>query len=249
MSGRLAGKVAIVTGAASGLGRRYALALAAEGADLVLCDVADADEVATAIRAGGTRAIVSICDVSEPEAVAASVAAAESAFGAIHILVNNAALMGPSSRSFDRITTAEWDRVMAVNVRGPFEFAKAVLPIMRRQRYGKIVNISSGMAFKGSPYLLDYVSSKGAVIAMTRALARELGGDGIGVNCIAPGLVLTEGAKAVAAAAAQPAIDSRSFKREQTPDDLVGALVFFASPESDFITGQTVVVDGGSAMH
>jgi NAD(P)-dependent dehydrogenase (short-subunit alcohol dehydrogenase family) len=173
----------------------------------------------------------------------------ERAFGAVHILVNNAAIMGSSSRPLDQITTAEWDRLMAVNARGPFEFVKAVLPVMRRQQYGKIINISSGMVFKGNPFLLDYVASKGAVIAMTRAMARELGTDHIGVNCIAPGLVLTEGAKAVAGHAAQPAIESRSFKREQTPDDLVGALIFFASPESDFITGQTVVVDGGSAMH
>ncbi len=215
----------------------------------MLCDIADASGVAEDLRRYGVRAIATSCDVAEPAAIASCVEQTERAFGGVHILVNNAALMGPSSRPFEAITTAEWDRLMAVNVRGPFEFVKAVLPIMRRQRYGKIVNISSGMVFKGSPFLLDYVASKGAIIAMTRAMARELGADGIGVNCIAPGLVLTDGAKAVAQAAAQIAIDTRSFKREQTPDDLVGALIFFSSPESDFITGQTVVVDGGSAMH
>jgi NAD(P)-dependent dehydrogenase (short-subunit alcohol dehydrogenase family) len=139
---------------------------------------------------------------------------------------------------------------MAVNARGPFEFVKAVLPIMRRQKYGKIINISSGMVFKGSPNLLHYVASKGAVIAMTRAMARELGADGIGVNCIAPGLVPTDGAQAVAGDFVQQmAIDTRSFRREQTASDLVGTLLYFASADSDFVTGQTIVVDGGSSMH
>ncbi len=238
-----------MTGAANGLGRRYAEALAAEGAQLMLCDIADAQPLADDLARSGTRAAAAICDVADPAAIAACVAETERHFGEIHILVNNAAIMGAASRPFEQITTAEWDRLMAVNARGPFEFAKAVLPAMRRRQYGKIINISSGMVFKGSPYLLDYVASKGAIIAMTRVMARELGADNIGVNCIAPGLVLTEGAKAVAQHATQIAIDTRSFKREQTPDDLVGALIFFASPESDFITGQTVVVDGGSAMH
>jgi len=246
---RLTGKVAIVTGAANGLGRRYAQALAAEGAAVVACDIADAAPLVAELTAGGARAIATRCDVADPAQIAATVATAEATFGAIHILVNNAAIIGAASRPLEAITTAEWDRLMAVNARGPFEFVKAVLPVMRRQGYGKVINVSSGMAFKGSPYLLDYVTSKGAVIAMTRAMARELGADGIGVNCIAPGLVLTEGAKRVSAHAAQLAIDTRSFKREQTPDDLLGALLFFASAESDFITGQTVVVDGGSAMH
>jgi len=248
--GRLTGKVAIVTGAANGLGRTYARALAAEGALLSLCDVADASSLVAELRASGAQAIATICDVSDPAMIANAVRATEEAFGAIHVLVNNAALMGPPAKPLDEITTAEWDRLMAVNARGPFEFVKAVLPIMRRQGCGKIINISSGMVFKGSPYLLHYVASKGAIVAMTRAMARELGTDGIGVNCIAPGLVPTEGAKAVAQSAVQQmAIDTRSIKREQTPEDLVGALLFFASAESDFVTGQTVVVDGGASMH
>jgi NAD(P)-dependent dehydrogenase (short-subunit alcohol dehydrogenase family) len=248
--GRLTGKVAIVTGAANGLGRTYARALAAEGAHLSLCDVVDASALVAELRATGAQAVATVCDVSDSAMVAATVRATEEAFGAIHILVNNAALMGPAAKPLDEITTGEWDRLMAVNARGPFEFVKAVLPAMRRQRYGKIVNISSGMVFKGSPYLLHYVASKGAIIGMTRAMARELAADGIGVNCIAPGLVPTDGAKAVAQGATQQAaIDTRSIKREQTPDDLVGALLFFASAESDFVTGQTIVVDGGSSMH
>ena len=248
--GRLDGRVAIVTGAAGGLGRTYALALAAEGAGVALWDVADASSVAGEVRALGGKASVAICDVGDPASIATAMQATDAAFGAVDILVNNAALMGPSARPMTEITTAEWDRLMAVNVRGPFECVKAALPIMRRRQYGKIVNISSGMAFKGSPFLLHYVASKGAIVAMTRAMARELGPDGVRVNCIAPGLVMTEGATAVANAnVQQAAIDTRSLKREQTPDDLIGALLFLASPESDFITGQTVVVDGGSAMH
>jgi NAD(P)-dependent dehydrogenase (short-subunit alcohol dehydrogenase family) len=245
----LTGKVAIVTGAANGLGRTYALALAAEGAILSLCDVADAAAVLAELHARGAQAMATPCDVTEPAMVAEVVRRTDAAFGGVHILVNNAALMGPSAKPLDEITTAEWDRLMAVNARGPFEFVKAVMPIMRRQQYGKVINISSSMVFKGSPNLLHYVASKGAVIAMTRAMARELGADGVGVNCIAPGLVLTAGAQAVAGdATRRAAIETRSFKREQAPEDLVGALLFFASAESDFITGQTVVVDGGSAM-
>jgi NAD(P)-dependent dehydrogenase (short-subunit alcohol dehydrogenase family) len=246
---RLAGKIAIVTGAANGLGNTYARALAAAGASVVLCDIADATPLAEELAAAGAPMLALTCDVADPASIAAAVRATDERFGGVHILINNAALMGPAARPMEEITTAEWDHLMVVNVRGPFEFVKAVLPIMRRQQYGKIVNISSGMVFKGSPFLLNYVASKGAVIAMTRAMARELGPDNIMVNCIAPGLVLTEGAKAVSSAIAQVAIDTRSIKREQTPDDLVGSLLFFASADSDFITGQTVVVDGGSAMN
>jgi NAD(P)-dependent dehydrogenase (short-subunit alcohol dehydrogenase family) len=247
--GRLDSKVAIVTGGASGLGATYARALAAEGAAVVLCDIADATPLAAELTASGARALAVVCDVADPASIADAVRATEAQFGAAHILINNAALMGPSAKALEEITTAEWDGLMAVNVRGPFEFVKAVLPLMRRQQYGKIVNISSGMFFKGSPFLLHYVASKGAIIAMTRSMARELGPDNITVNCVAPGLVLTEGAKRVSGSIAQLAIDTRSLKREQTSDDLVGSIVFFSSPDSDFVTGQTVIVDGGSVMN
>ena len=175
----------------------------------------------------------------------------EEAFGGVHVLVNNAAFMGTSSKPFMDITSDEWDRIMTVNARGTFECSKAVVPLMRTHGYGKIVNVASGMVFKGSPNLLHYVASKGAIVAMTRVMARELGADGIGVNCIAPGLIMTDGAKLVTQDPGQIAfaVNSRSFKREQLPDDLVGTLLFLASSDSDFITGQTIVVDGGSAMH
>lgn len=251
MSGRLSGKVAVVTGAASGLGLTYARALAAEGANVSLFDLADPSDAAAELTASGVQAIAMRGDVTDAMAVGTLMRATEATFGTVHILVNNAALLGDSGKPFTEITSAEWDRLMSVNARGPFECAKAVVPIMRKQKYGKIINVASGMVFKGSPNLLHYVASKGAVVAMTRAMARELGGDNIGVNCIAPGLIMTAGAKAVSTNPAHVsfAIDSRAFKREQLPEDLVGSLIFFASNDSDFITGQTVVVDGGSAMH
>jgi NAD(P)-dependent dehydrogenase (short-subunit alcohol dehydrogenase family) len=155
-------------------------------------------------------------------------------------------------RSFAEIDDAEWDKVMAVNVRGVFDCAKAVLPAMQRQGYGKIINMASGTVFKGSPLLLHYVTSKGAIVAMTRALARELGPSNILVNAIAPGLTKSDGVNANHSYT-QAMFDanraSRALKREQQPQDLVGAVLFLASPESDFMTGQTMVVDGGSVTH
>ena len=178
--------------------------------------------------------------------------ATEQAFGGIQVLVNNAALFGKIARKpFAEIDSDEWDRVMAVNTRGPFECVKAVLPVMRRQRYGKIINIASGTVFKGTPMMLHYVASKGAIVAMTRALARELGEDGICCNALAPGLTLSNTVKGRNdySEVRRLNVESRALKREETPDDLVGALLFLASHDSDFMTGQTILVDGGSAMH
>jgi NAD(P)-dependent dehydrogenase (short-subunit alcohol dehydrogenase family) len=246
---RLAGRVAIVTGAGQGIGKVYARALAAAGAKVGLLDLADPAAVADEIRADGGEAVSGAADVTSPAAVAALVAETERRFGAVHVLVNNAALFTAlRSQPFEQIASEEWDRVMAVNTRGPFECAKAVLPAMRRQGYGKIINIASGTVFKGSPNLLHYVASKGAVVAMTRVMARELGADGISVNCIAPGFTESEMALEHAKRSG-PTVASRCFKRPETPEDLVGTLVFLASGESDFITGQTILVDGGSVMH
>jgi NAD(P)-dependent dehydrogenase (short-subunit alcohol dehydrogenase family) len=172
------------------------------------------------------------------------------AFGRIDVLVNNAAVFAAlKPQAFDAIAEPEWDRVMAVNVKGVWNCVKAVVPAMKAQGGGRIVNVASAIAPKGSPYLLHYVVSKGAVITMTRALARELGEFGIAVNALAPGLTLSDGVLKnpdIAAFQAAPVMQSRSFKREETPEDLEGALVFLASAESAFMTGQTVVVDGGS---
>jgi len=252
-TGRLNGRVAIVTGAAQGIGAQYARALAAEGAAVMLGDRLDAVPVAQAIVAAGGKASSVSLDVTDAVSVRNMVAETVRQFGSLDILVNNAGLFAQLAlKPFEEIDSAEWDRVMAVNVRGSFECAKAAAPEMRKKKYGKIVNIASGTVFKGAPMLLHYVTSKGAVIAMTRCLARELGDDGIRVNTLAPGLVMSEGVRAHAdwkGSTLNNNIASRAIKREATPEDLCGTLIYLCSPESDFVTGQVLVVDGGSVMH
>ncbi len=250
--GKLDGKVAILTGGAEGIGVAYANALAAEGAAVAIWDVVSADMVAAEIRAKGGKCISMVCDVTDSRAVSQSLSAVLAEFGGLHILVNNAAVFARmlDLKPFEELSSAEFDKALAVNVRGPFECAKAASPIMRKQGYGKIINIASGTAFKGTAGMLHYVASKGAVISMTRAMANELGADGIRVNCIAPGLVLTDAiARPGLEAFREGAVAARFLKQPQQPSDLAGALVFLASPDSDFITGQTIPVDGGSVMH
>jgi NAD(P)-dependent dehydrogenase (short-subunit alcohol dehydrogenase family) len=248
----LDGKVALVTGAAQGIGAAYAKALAAKGAAVCVSDVIETSQVVSVIHQAGGRALGVVADVTDPAAIEAMVAKAAETFGSVDILVNNAAMFGKLDlKPFAQIGSAEFDAVMKVNVRGTFECCKAVMPHMRRQRYGKIVNVASGTVFKGTPMLLHYVASKGAVVALTRALAREVGEDGIRVNCIAPGLTMSENVREnpTWADGVKANIASRCLKREEEPEDLVGTVVFLCSPESDFMTGQTLVVDGGSAMH
>lgn len=250
--GRLNGRTAIVTGAAQGIGETYAKALAAEGANVALCDLQMPEKVTAEIKAAGGQAFGQACDVTDPAALGGFVNRTVELYGGLQVLVNNAALFGPlGQKPFHQISSAEFDRVMSVNVRGTFECVKAVLPVMSRQRYGKIINIASGTVFKGTPFMAHYVASKGAIVALTRALARELGDNGVCCNCLAPGLTMSDVVRnnQIWAAPVAANIASRCFKREQTSEDLIGALIFLAAADSDFITGQTLVVDGGSAMH
>lgn len=247
--GRLTGRGVIVTGSAQGIGEAFAKALAAEGARVSLCDVNPTDQVVKEICSTGAEAIGHICDVSDPAAVGEMVRKTAAAFGNIQVLINNAAISGDiKPKPLTEISSAEWDRMMAVNARGPFECVKAVVPLMEKQRYGKIVNLASGMVFKGSPHMLHYASSKGAIISMTRCIARELGPKGIRCNCLAPGLTMSPTVIANPALLG-PHVGQRCLARDEVPEDIVGTIVFLASAESDFITGQTIVVDGGSAMH
>jgi NAD(P)-dependent dehydrogenase (short-subunit alcohol dehydrogenase family) len=251
--GRVDDRTILITGAAQGLGGTYARALAGEGARVSICDVRDPAPLVAEINAAGGRAMGSVVDVTQPEAVAHWVARSEAEFGPPTVLINNAAWAGEGTpKSFMEISSAEWERVMSINARGFFECAKAVVPLMRQRKYGKIVNISSGTFFSGIPGRLHYVASKGAIVGFTRALAREVGEDGICVNCIAPGLTLSDnirGKLAVLQAAREMEIKARAFKRDQMPEDLVGAVIYFSSAASDFVTGQVLVVDGGMVMY
>jgi len=252
LNGRLAGKVALVTGAAQGIGRAYALALAQEGARVCASDVVAPTETVAAIREAGGEAVGHRVDVTDQVLVDAMVADALATFGRIDVLVNNAALFATlKMKSFLELDPGEWDRVMAVNVRGTWQVTKAVAPVMARTGGGSIVNISSGTVFKGSPFLAHYVASKGAVVALTRALARELGDSKVRVNALAPGLVMSQGVQDHPGwnEAAKAIVASRSLKRDSRPEDMVGALLYLASDDSAFVTGQTLVVDGGSVMH
>ncbi len=249
---RLDGRVAIITGGGRGIGATYCAALAAEGAKVVVSDIVDTARTVDGIRQRGGEAIGMRCDVTAPDQIRAMVAGTIEAYGRIDVLVNNAALFADIRvKPFSEIDEAEWDTMMAINTRGVFSCAKAVVPEMKKNGYGKIVNIASSTVHKGVPMMLHYVASKGAVIAFSRALAREVGDDGICVNALAPGLTISEkvaGDDQWAPLRARN-LDSRAIKREETPEDLIGTLVFLCSSDSDFVTGQTVVCDGGSAMH
>ena len=249
---RLRQKVAVVTGGARGIGASFCEAMAAAGAKVVVADVLDGGPVVGRIEKAQGKAIYCKTDVTSQDSVKAMVADTLRAFGTIDVLVNNAALFANLHRKpFLEIDGDEWDTVMAVNVRGPFECAKAVAPIMIAKKKGKIVNMASGTVFKGQTGLMHYVSSKGAVVAMTRCLARELGPHNICVNAIAPGLTMSE---AVAESPdytgpnSEATVKSRAFQRAQAPADLIGTLLYLASDDSDFVTGQTIAVDGGSVM-
>lgn len=250
---RLDNDVAIVTGGAQGIGAAYAKALAEEGAKIVIADILDGTPLANEINASGGTAISMVVDVTNSAAVQAMVDDTLSQFGRIDILINNAALFATLQHSrFEDIPDEEWNAVMNVNVRGVWQMSKAVMPAMRAQRYGKIVNIASTTALKGTPMMLHYASSKGAVMAMTRAMAREVGEDNICVNAVAPGLTMSEGVLENGYWSEdwiERNVESRVLKRRAVPEDIVGAVLFLASRDADFITGQTMVIDGGAVAH
>lgn len=249
---RLAGKVAIVTGAAQGIGRTYALGLAAAGAKVCVSDVIDpADTVRQIIELGG-EAVGTRADVTDQASLDAMVELTMSSFGRLDVLVNNAALFANlRMKNFTDIDNAEWDRVMTVNVRGTWQTIKAATPALEKSGGGSVVNISSATVFKGSPMLAHYVASKGAIIAMTRALARELGPKSIRINAIAPGLVMSDQVQDHADWKGTNAtvVSQRALKRDSVPADMMGAVLFLATEDSAFMTGQTIVVDGGVVMH
>jgi NAD(P)-dependent dehydrogenase (short-subunit alcohol dehydrogenase family) len=251
--GRLDGEVAIVTGAAQGIGAAYAKGLAAEGASVVVNDVSDPAAVVEAITASGGTATGIVADVTDQAAVDAMVRRTVETYGRIDVLINNAALFGHLKlMSFEDIPEDEFDAVLRVNIRGVWQVSKAVVPEMRRQGYGKIVNIASGTVFKGTPLMLHYVSSKGAIVAMSRAMAREVGDDNICINTIAPGLTASENVLADqqwTGGMLDRNAATRCLQRHETPEDLVGTVIFLASHDSDFITGQVLCVDGGSVTH
>jgi NAD(P)-dependent dehydrogenase (short-subunit alcohol dehydrogenase family) len=248
---RLKDTVAIVTGGAQGIGRVYARRLLQEGARVVVADVVDPTEAVRELSSHGEIHGL-VTDVASAPDAARMAAETLGRFDRIDVLVNNAAVFATLRPTpFDEIPEAEWDRVMAVNVKGIWNCARAVAPAMKARRTGRIVNIASAIAHKGTAHLLHYVVSKGAVITMTRALARELGEWNIAVNALAPGLTLSEAVlrnPALAAFQAEAVLQSRALKRPETPEDLEGALVFLASADSAFMTGQTLVVDGGSVF-
>jgi NAD(P)-dependent dehydrogenase (short-subunit alcohol dehydrogenase family) len=245
----LEGKVAIVTGGARGIGRAIADQLAADGARIVVADLEGAEEAA-ARYADGVGLTV---DVADEDDVARMTAETVERCGSIDILVNNAGLYASlAMRAFDQIPVQEWRQVMDVNVLSMFLTCRAVVPRMREQGAGRIVNISSGTPFRGVPFLLHYVTSKGAIVAFTRALAKELGADNVLVNCVAPGFTMSDGVHEhpeVIEALQQVSVSARTIKRDQVPEDIVGAVAFLCGPGATFITGQTMVIDGGQYFH
>ncbi|MBI3370460.1 MAG: glucose 1-dehydrogenase [Betaproteobacteria bacterium] len=249
----LKNKVAVITGAARGLGRAYAEAMAREGAAIVAGDVRDCADTVSAIRSANGRALGVSLDVASFASCQALADAATREFGRVDALVNNAALYANlKGGRFDQLDEGQWDRVMQVNVKGVWNCCRAIVPLMRTQKSGSVINISSLAPIYGMPYALDYSVSKGAVIAMTHSLARELGRDWIRVNAVAPSAVMTEGTREFLGVKLEKALQviasGQSLQRTLETDDLTGTIIYLASDASRFVTGQTIMVDGGTVF-
>jgi NAD(P)-dependent dehydrogenase (short-subunit alcohol dehydrogenase family) len=246
---RLKDRIAIVSGAAGGIGRAAALRLAAEGAQIEILDIKDASGVVDEIRAAGGEANAQTCDVTDVEQIAAAVAAIEKRHERVDILVNNAGILS-GRKPWHQLTYEEMNRYVQVNYLGYFNVAKAVYPLIKKSKHGRIINVASRTYFLANPGQMAYVASKGAVMGMTRVMAKELGDDGITVNAVAPGMVATPGTQAHSDEEAfNRVMMNQAIKKRVTPEHFAGLIAFIASDDAELITGQMILCDGGGYLH
>lgn len=250
---KLEGRVAVITGAGQGLGRAYAHRFVQEGAHVVVADVQEdkARNVVQEVQDLGGKGLALKVDVSDLESVRTMFDQTIERFGQVDVLINNASIFSTiKMKPFEEITLEEWNRLMAVNLTGSFLCCQAVSPHMRERKQGRIINISSGVVLMGRPFYAHYVASKAGIVGLTRALAKELGGDNITINAITPGPTETEVPReTVSPEQAKAMIEAQAIHRRETAEDLVGVAVFLASEDSRFITGQVINVDGGLNFH